>query len=68
MTNSSSGLKPYRRSKKPYNGPVHTPRSSKGLGDYYGSGITAKLAKVREGLGMEVLSENRLKKPPKSLA
>lgn len=68
MTNASNGLKPYRRSKKPYNGPVHTPKSSKGLGDYYGSGIPAKLAKIREGLGTEVLSSNKLKKPPKSLA
>lgn len=54
--------------KKPYKGQAHTPRSSKGLGDYYGTGIPAKLAIMRDGMGMEKLSPKELKKPPKSLA
>lgn len=48
---------------------VHTPRSSKGLGDYYGTGIPAKIGKLRsDTVGMVNLSPSKLKKPPKSLA
>ncbi len=46
---------------------AHTPRSQKGLGDYHGSGITAKIGKMRDGMGMIKLGK-KLKKPPKSLA
>ena len=54
-------------SKKPYPGAAHTPKSQKGLGDYYGTGIVAKLARVREGLGQEILSPKKLQKPPRSV-
>lgn len=59
-----------RRPKKtPYNGPVHTPRSQKGIGDYYGTGIVAKLGRMRdESVGMQALTSNQMKKPPRSLA
>ena len=53
--------------KKPYNGQAHTPASSKGLGDYYGTGVRQKLGRVRSGLGMETLSPSKLKKPPRSV-
>jgi len=47
----------------------HTPRSSKGLGDYYGTGIRAKIGKMREdSMGMHEITPAKLKKPPKSLA
>ncbi len=47
----------------------HTPRSSKGLGDYYGTGIRAKLGRVREDtMGMNQVTPKGLKTPPKSLA
>lgn len=47
----------------------HTPRSSKGLGDYYGTGVKAKIGKMRrDSMGMHSLTPDELKKPPKSLA
>lgn len=47
----------------------HTPRSQKGLGDYYGTGIRAKIGKMREdSMGMHQITPAKLKKPPKSLA
>lgn len=52
---------------KPYKF-AHTAGSQKGLGDYYGTGVRAKVGRVREGLGMEDIPPSKLKKPPKSLA
>lgn len=58
-----------KKSKKPYNGQAHTPKSQKGLGDYYGTGIVAKIGTMRdESMGMQALSQKQMKKPPKSLA
>ncbi len=54
--------------KKPYRF-SHTAGSPKGLGDYYGTGIRAKLGKVRgDTMGMHDISPADLKKPPKTLA
>lgn len=47
---------------------VHTPKSPKGMGDYYGTGIVAKIGRMRDGMGFEQLSPTQLKKPPRSLA
>ena len=47
---------------------AHTPNTQKGMGDYYGSGITAKIGKMKEGAGFQEISKGNLKKPPKSLA
>lgn len=60
----------HRKAKKtPYSGQVHTPRSQKGLGDYYGTGIVAKLGKLRDdSMGMQALTPAQMKKPPRSLA
>jgi hypothetical protein len=56
-------------SKIPYKGQVHTPKSQFGLGDYYGTGIPAKLAKIHEPTqGYVPMSKKQLKTPPKSLA
>lgn len=56
-------------SKTPYKGQVHTPASSKGLGDYYGSGIVAKFGKVRDDtVGFVPMSQTQMKTPPKALA
>jgi hypothetical protein len=46
---------------------AHTSKSAKGLGDYYGTGIRAKLGRLREGTGMKFMSASQLKKPPKSV-
>lgn len=48
---------------------AHTPKSSKGLGDYYGTGIRQPLGKLRgDTVGMVNLTPKELKKPPRSLA
>jgi len=49
-------------------GVAHTPRSPKGLGDFYGTGIRQKIGRMREGMGMVDISRKGMKKPPKSLA
>lgn len=56
------------QSKKGYSGAAHTPKSRKGLGDYYGVAIPAKLGKIRSGLGQEIISPPKMKNPPRSLA
>jgi hypothetical protein len=57
------------KQKKPYNGAAtHTPKSSKGLGDYYGTGVVAKLGRVRDNAVINEQYSKNLKKPPNSLA
>ncbi len=47
----------------------HTSRSRKGMGDYYGTGIRAKIGKMRhDSMGMHQVTPKKLKTPPKSLA
>ena len=46
----------------------HTPKTKKGLGDFYGTGIKAKLGRVREGMGMVPLSKKQMGTAPRSLA
>ena len=69
MTNYPIGIKHSKASKKPHKGAAHAPRSSKGLGDYYGTGIVAKIGKMRDdSIGMQALTQKQMKKPPKQLA
>lgn len=57
------------KQKKPYKGaPAHTPKSSQGIGDYYGTGIVAKLGTVRENFVNDTQHAKDLKKPPRSVA
>jgi len=47
----------------------HTPKSARGMGDYYGTGIRAKIGKVvYDSMGMHEVTPEKLKTPPKSLA
>lgn len=47
---------------------VHTARTKYGMGDYYGTGIKAKLGRVRgDTMGMVAMTPKKLKTPPKSL-
>jgi hypothetical protein len=58
-----------KKPKKTYSGQAHTPKSQKGLGDYYGTGIVAKIGTMRgDSMGMQAVSQKQMKKPPKSLA
>lgn len=63
---SQLGKRRKRNSKLPYKGAAHTPASQKGIGDFYGTSIRAKLGKMRDGVGMNFLTAKDLKKPPKS--
>ncbi len=47
---------------------AHTPRSPQGLGDYRGTGIRAKLGRIRDGTGMKEVTPGKMKNPPRSLA
>lgn len=56
-----------KKVKTPMN--VHTPKSPRGSGDYYGSAIKAKVGRVREDfMGATATSRRGLSTPPKSLA
>ncbi len=47
---------------------AHTSNSKKGLGDFYGTGLRAKMGKMREGMGTIEVTPKKLKTPPKSIA
>lgn len=47
---------------------AHTPKSPKGMGDFYGTGIRQPLGKMIDGMGMQEIPPKKLKKPPRSLA
>ena len=47
----------------------HASSSPYGLGDYYGTGIKAKVGKVVSGgIGIDAIPPEKLKIPPKALA
>lgn len=47
---------------------AHTSNSKFGMGDHYGTGIRAKLGRMREdSMGMMNVTPKKLKKPPKSV-
>lgn len=48
-------------------GDWHVSHTSMGMGDYYGTGIRAKIGKMRDGMGMETVTPKQLKTPPKSV-
>lgn len=54
--------------KKPkINKQAHTANTKYGMGDYYGTGVRSKLGTIRDGMGMQKLSQKKLKTPPKSV-
>lgn len=46
---------------------AHTPNTKFGMGDYYGTGVKAKLGRIIEGEGQKPVTPQALKKPPKSV-
>lgn len=46
---------------------AHTANTKYGMGDNYGTGIKAKLGKMRDGTGMATLSKKQIGTPPKSV-
>ncbi len=47
---------------------AHTANTKYGMGDNYGTGIRAKIGRMREGMGMVALSKKKIGTPPKSIA
>lgn len=48
---------------------AHSSNSKKGMGDYYGTGLTPKIGRMRsDSIGMVQVTPKKLKIPPKSLA
>jgi hypothetical protein len=47
---------------------AHTANTAYGMGTSYGTGIRAKIGKMRRGVGMVEVSDRQLGKPPRSLA
>jgi len=47
---------------------AHVQNTQFGMGDHYGTGIRAKLGRMRDGMGMIENTPKKLKTPPKALA
>jgi hypothetical protein len=45
----------------------HTANTAYGMGDHYGTGVRAKLGRIREGVGMVQLTPKKLKTPPRGV-
>lgn len=46
---------------------AHTANTAYGMGDHYGTGIRAPLAKIRDGMGMKEISPKKMGNPPRSV-
>ena len=58
-----SHVKPSKKS----SGDSHVSHTSMGMGDYYGTGIRAKMGTVIEGNGIKPLSKKKIGTPPKGV-
>jgi NaMN:DMB phosphoribosyltransferase len=67
MKKSKSNKEAHTSNTKKSSGDWHVSHSSMGMGDYYGTGIKAKLGRVREGVGMQKATPKQLKTPPRSV-
>lgn len=70
MAQAQQAGQPNRRQSKKV-GPnkyAHVANTKYGMGDNYGTGIRAKLGKMREGMGMVKLSPKKIGTPPRGLA
>ncbi len=45
----------------------HTENTKYGMGDNYGTGVRAKLGRMRDGVGQATLSKKQIGTPPKSV-
>lgn len=46
---------------------AHTCNTKYGMGDNYGTGIKAKIGRMRDGIGMQELSKKQIGTPPRSV-
>lgn len=59
-------MKQAKKSKVPA---IHTPKGTKGMGDFYGTGHRNPLGKVRDSYMVTApVPKSKLKNPPKALA
>jgi NAD dependent epimerase/dehydratase family enzyme len=71
MAQAQQAGQPNRSQPKPYgkNRFAHTANTKYGMGDNYGTGIKAKLGRVREDMmGNHSVTPKKLKTPPRGLA
>ena len=59
---------PKKKTSGEFRGDWHVNHSSMGMGDYYGTGVRAKIGKIIDGVGFKEVSQKNLKTPPKSTA
>lgn len=58
-----------KQAKSPKRKEWHSANAKYGMGDYYGTGIKAKVGRVRDdSMGMNAVIPSKLKNAPKSLA
>lgn len=50
------------------NVPIHTSKTKRAMGDYYGTAIRNPIGTPIDVLGQDFKSSNKTKKPPKKLA
>lgn len=69
MKSAKSNKQTHSAGMKKGQGDWHVAHTSMGMGDYYGTGIRAKLGRVREDtVGMVAPTPKQIKTPPKGLA
>ena len=68
MKSKSTNRQAHTSNTKKGSGDWHVSHSSMGMGDYYGTGVKAKLGTMRDGVGMKKITPKKLKTPPRSLA
>ena len=59
--------KPAHTANSTPSGDWHVSQTGMGMGDYYGTGIKAKIGKLVDGHGINPPADPALKKPPKKL-
>lgn len=70
MAQAQQAGEPNRSQPKPVkkNRFAHTANTKYGMGDHYGTGVKAKIGKMREdSMGMIELTSKKLKTPPRSV-
>lgn len=71
MAQAQQAGQPNRQQPKPYkkNRFAHTANTKYGMGDNYGTGIKAKMGKMRsDSMGINAVPPKKLKTPPRGLA
>jgi hypothetical protein len=67
----TGNAQPFNRQQPKKSGPnkqAHTANTKYGMGDNYGTGVKAKLGRMREdSLGMMAMTPKKLKTPPRSV-